>query len=135
MSRRTDYTDEEWNAIRRAPAEVVIAVEQSSPSGWYGRRSERKAATKGFAGVIEQFGSLELIADIVAERDAEAPLIDSLREGGESLIEAAIDDAAAAPGQSSGTARARNRRPSRVRSCGWPRRSRARLASAASNRT
>ena len=49
MSTREDYTTEEWEAIRRAPAESVIAIEQASASGPWARRQERKAAERGFA--------------------------------------------------------------------------------------
>ena len=93
MSTRNDYTVEEWEAIRRAPAEAVIAIEQASPSGPWGRRKERKAAERGFAGAIAEFSGLELVDDIVAARDEEGVLLDALRSGGESFTGRAVETA------------------------------------------
>lgn len=93
MSTRNDYTVEEWELIRRAPAEAVIAVEQASPSGLWGRRKERKAAERGFAGAIAEFSGIELVGDIVAARDEEGILLEALRSGGEAFTERAVETA------------------------------------------
>jgi len=71
MSTRADYSVEEWEAIRRTPPEAVVAVEQASPSGFLGRRRERKATEQGFREAIEQFAGLELVAAIVAASEEE----------------------------------------------------------------
>lgn len=96
MSTRDDYTVEEWEAIRRAPAECAIAVEQASPSGFWGRRKEEKAAEQGLRAAIEQFGSLELGQAIAATREHEGVLLTALRAGGERFVETAPGTAAAA---------------------------------------
>ena len=96
MSKRADYTAEEWEAIRRAPAESVVAIEQASPSGFWGRHKEKKEARRTFKDVIAQHGSLELIAEIVAARDAEGALIDEIDAGGDSLVGQAIETASKA---------------------------------------
>ena len=96
MSTRVDYSSDEWEAIRRTPAEAVLAVEQASPSGFFGRRRERAAAQRGFADAIAHFSGLDLVDAIVAARDEEGPLIDSLRSGGESYLETAIETAGTA---------------------------------------
>jgi hypothetical protein len=93
MSTRSDYTADEWEAIRRTPAEAVIAVEQASPSGFFGRRRERKAEEKGFAQAIAQYAGLGLIDAIVAAKDEEGRLVDSLRAGGEPMVDRAVDTA------------------------------------------
>jgi hypothetical protein len=93
MSTRTDYTVDEWEMIRRAPAEALIAIEQASPSSFLGRRRERKAEERGFGEVVKQFAGLGLIDAIVAARNEEGPLIEALRAGGESMIETAVDSA------------------------------------------
>ena len=93
MSTRNDYTVEEWELIRRAPAESVIAVEQASPSGLLGRRRERKAAVRSFTETIERTTGLELIDAIVAAREEEGPLLDALRASGESFVESALETA------------------------------------------
>jgi hypothetical protein len=93
MSTRNDYTVEEWELIRRAPAESVIAVEQASPSGFWARRHERKAAVRSFTETIERTTGLELIDAIVAAREEEGPLLDALRASGESFVEKALETA------------------------------------------
>ncbi len=96
MSTRTDYSVEEWEAIRRTPAEAVLAVEQASASGFLGRRRERKAIEKGFREVIAQFTGVELIDAIVAASEDEGHLVDALRAGDEPMIDAAVASARAA---------------------------------------
>jgi hypothetical protein len=93
MSTRSDYTVEEWEAIRRAPAEAVIAVGQASPSSFLGRRRERKAAERGLSEAIARYSGLELVDAIVAARDEEGRLIDALRSGGESFLATALETA------------------------------------------
>jgi hypothetical protein len=93
MSTRNDYTVAEWELVRRAPAESVIAIEQASPSGFWGKRQERKAALRSFDETIAQHAGLELCDAIVAARDEEGPLVDALRAGGESFVERAVETA------------------------------------------
>ena len=93
MSTRSDYTIEDWEAIRRAPAEAVIAVEQASPSGFWARRRERKAAVRSFTDSIARATGLELVDAIVAARDEEGQLLDALRASGESFVERAVETA------------------------------------------
>lgn len=96
MSTRADYSDEEWEAIRRTPAEAAIAMEQASPSGFFGRRRERKAVERGFADVISAYAGMGLVDAIVAAAEEEGRLIDSLRAADRPVIDAAIASAAAA---------------------------------------
>jgi hypothetical protein len=96
MSRRDDYTVDEWEAIRRAPAEAVVAIEQASASGFLGRRREHKAAERGLSAAVAAFSGLELIDEIVAARDEEGPLIDAIRSGNASMIDTAVETAAKA---------------------------------------
>jgi hypothetical protein len=93
MSTRSDYTADEWEMIRRAPAEAVLAIEQASPSTFLGRRRERKAAQRGFGAAIDQFSGLGLVDAIVAARDEEGQLLDALRAGGAPMIDSAVDTA------------------------------------------
>jgi hypothetical protein len=93
MSTRDDYAVEEWEAIRRAPAEAVIAIEQASPSGLWGRRKERKAAERGFRAAIAELSDTELVAAIVAAKDEEGALLDALRASGESFTDRAVETA------------------------------------------
>ena len=93
MSTREDYTVEEWDAIRRTPAESVIAIEQASPSGLWGRRKERKAAERGFATAIANVSGLGLVDALVAARNEEGALLDALRAGGESFTASAPETA------------------------------------------
>jgi hypothetical protein len=96
MSTRSDYTEEEWAAVRRTPAEAAIAMEQASPSGFFGRRRERKAEERGFAAVISTYAGMGLVDAIVAAAGDEGRLIDSLRATDRPLIDEAIESAAAA---------------------------------------
>ncbi len=93
MSTRNDYTVEEWELIRRAPAESVIAVEQASPSGFWASRRERKAAVRSFTDSIARTTGLELVDAIVAAREEEGPLLETLRASGESFVEVAVQTA------------------------------------------
>jgi hypothetical protein len=96
MSGRDDYTVDEWEMIRRAPAEAIVAIEQASASGFFGRRREHKAAERGISEAIAGSSGLELIDAIVAARDEEGRLIDAVRGGGRSMIDTAVDTAAKA---------------------------------------
>lgn len=96
MSTRDDYTVEEWEAIRRAPSEAVLAIEQASPSGPLGRRRERSAADRGFLQALDDFVDLELAGVLAATRREEGALLAALRSGGERFVERAPLTAAAA---------------------------------------
>jgi hypothetical protein len=96
MSTRSDYTDEEWEAVRGTPAEAAIAMEQASPSGFLGRRRERKAEERSFAAAISAHAGLGLADAIVAAAQEEGRLIDSLRAADRPLIDEAIASAAGA---------------------------------------
>ena len=96
MSTRSDYTDDEWAAIRQTPATAAIAMERASPSGFLGRRRERKAQERGFAAVIEAYAGFGLVDAIVAAAAEEGRLLDRLRETDRPLVDEAIANAAAA---------------------------------------
>lgn len=96
MSTRSDYTNEEWDAIRRAPAEAVLAVEQSSSVGFLGRRKEHKAEERSFKDVVAQFGGIALIDALLAAREEEGRPIDALREGGVGALDTAVETAGTA---------------------------------------
>jgi hypothetical protein len=70
MSTRDDYTVDEWEMIRRAPAEAIVAIEQASASGFFGRRREHKAAERGFSEAIAESSGLELIETVANARRA-----------------------------------------------------------------
>jgi hypothetical protein len=96
MSTRSDYTDEEWQAVRRTPAEAAIAMEQASPSGFLGRRRERKAQERSFAAAISTYAGLGLVDAIIAAAEEEGPLVEALRSAAAPVIEDAIAHAGAA---------------------------------------
>ena len=73
--------------------DAVIAIEQASPSGFWGRRKERKAAERGFRAAIAELSGSELVAAIVAAREEEGTLIDALRAGGETFTDRAVETA------------------------------------------
>ncbi len=96
MSTRADYTVEEWEAIRRTPAEAVVALEQATKTSFLGRRRERKATEKSFKEAIAQFSGLELIDAIVAAKEEEGVLVDALRASDEPLIDKVVETATTA---------------------------------------
>lgn len=96
MSTRSDYTDEEWAAIRQTPAMAAIAMERASPSGFLGRRRERKAQERGFAAVISAYAGIGLVDAIVAAAAEEGRLLDTLRETDRPLVDEAVASAAVA---------------------------------------
>jgi hypothetical protein len=96
MSTRSDYTDEEWEAVRRTPAEAAIAMEQASPSGFLGRRRERKAQERSFASAISTYAGTGLVDAIIEAAEEEGPLVDALRSAGTPVIDDAITHAAVA---------------------------------------
>lgn len=49
MTRRQDFTPEQWQAIRNAPQLVAMAVAAASRSGFFGTLSEGMAAASAFA--------------------------------------------------------------------------------------
>jgi hypothetical protein len=96
MSTRSDYTDEEWAAVRRTPAEAAVAMEQASPSGFLGRRRERKAQERSFASAISTYAGLGLVDAIVEAAEEEGSLVAALRSAGTPVIEDAITHAGVA---------------------------------------
>jgi len=96
MSTRSDYTDEEWSAVRRTPAEAAVAMGQASPSGFLGRRRERKAQERSFASSISTYAGLGLVDAIVEAAEEEGPLVAALRSAGTPVIEDAITHAGVA---------------------------------------
>lgn len=96
MSTRADYTDQEWTAIRETPAMAAIAMERASPSGFFGRRRERKAQDRGFAAVMTAYAGIELVDAVVAAAEAEGRLLDKLRDDDRPFIDEAIANAAIA---------------------------------------
>lgn len=96
MSTRSDYTDEEWAAIRQTPATAAIAMERASPSGFLGRRRERKAQERGFAAVMSAYAGIGLVDAVVAAAEEEGRLLDTLRDTDRPLVDEAIANAAAA---------------------------------------
>jgi hypothetical protein len=95
MSTRSDYTDEEWAAIRQTPAMAAIAMEQASPSGFLGRRRERKAQERGLAAAISAYAGIGLVDALVAAAEEEGRVLDALRAADRSLVDEAIASAAA----------------------------------------
>jgi len=93
---RTEYTAEEWDAIRRTPATAAVAMERASPSGFLGRRRERKAQERGFAAVIKAYAGIGLVDAIVAAAQDEGRLLDALRDVDRPLVDEALAGAAAA---------------------------------------
>jgi len=96
MSTRADYTAEEWAAIRQTPATAAVAMERASPSGFLGRRRERKAQERGFAAVISAYAGIGLVDAIVAAAAEEGRLLDALRDDDRPLVDEALASAAAA---------------------------------------
>jgi hypothetical protein len=96
MSTRSDYTDDEWEAVRRTPAEAAIAMEQASPSGFLGRRRERKAQERSFASAISTYAGTGLVDAIIEAAEEEGPLVDALRSAGTPVIDDAITHAGVA---------------------------------------
>jgi hypothetical protein len=96
MSTRSDYTDEEWAAVRRTPAEAAVAMERASPSGFLGRRRERKAQERSFASAISTYAGLGLVDSIVEAAEEEGSLVAALRSAGTPVTEDAITHAGVA---------------------------------------
>jgi hypothetical protein len=96
MSTRSDYTDDEWTAIRRTPAEAAIAMERASPSGFLGRRRERKAQERSFASAVSRYAGLGLVDAIVEAAEEEGRLDAELRAADRPVIDDAITHAAIA---------------------------------------
>ncbi len=96
MSTRADYTDQEWAAIRGTPAMAALAMERASPSGFLGRRRERKAQERGFAAIMSVYAGIGLVDAIVEAADAEGRLLDELRKEERPFVDDAIASAAIA---------------------------------------
>lgn len=96
MSTRADYTDEEWAAIRETPAMAAIAMERASPSGFLGRRRERKAQERSFAAIMSSYAGIALMDAIVAAAEEEGRLIDKLRDVDRPFVDEALAGAAVA---------------------------------------
>ena len=96
MSTRADYTVDEWTAIRETPAMAAIAMERASPSGFFGRRRERKAQERGFAAIMSAYAGVGLVDSIVAAAEEEGRLLDKLRDDDRPYIDEALASAAIA---------------------------------------
>jgi hypothetical protein len=96
VSTRADYTPEEWTAIRETPAKAVVAMERASPSGFLGRRRERKAQERGFAAAISAYAGMGLVEALKAAAEEEGKLVDKLRAADRPVADEAITAAGAA---------------------------------------
>ena len=85
MTNRNDFTEDEWEVLREAPATAAMAVSTAQRGGTF---REAFSLAKGYAEAREQHGSSELLDEIVsAKPDAE-------REGArspEELKQVAVD--------------------------------------------
>jgi hypothetical protein len=71
-------------------------MERASPSGFLGRRRERKAQERGFSAVMSAYAGVDLIDAIVEAAEAGGRLLDELRKDDRSFADDAIANAAIA---------------------------------------
>jgi hypothetical protein len=72
MTGKTDFTDEEWTRLKRAPFIAGMAISLSDPGGPIELVKETAATLKTVAGAAEQGGRGELVAAVAAEVAAES---------------------------------------------------------------
>jgi hypothetical protein len=69
MTKRTDFTEDEWELLREAPATAGMAVSTAQRGGTF---REAMALAKAYVEAREQHGASELLDEIVSARpDAE----------------------------------------------------------------
>jgi hypothetical protein len=73
MATRADFSDEEWLALRVTPRAVLAALQLAAPSGWLGRRRERKAEEAALEEAWRDFGDLPLGLALFDARDEPLP--------------------------------------------------------------
>jgi hypothetical protein len=67
MTSRTDFTDEEWAALRRGLVAGEEAVRAAAPSGWFGRFKESRALKREWKHLEERFAGSDLARELIAE--------------------------------------------------------------------
>jgi hypothetical protein len=72
MTGKTDFTDEEWTRLKRAPFVAGMAISLSDPGGPIELAKETAAALRTVTGAAEQGGRGELVAAVATEVAAEA---------------------------------------------------------------
>jgi hypothetical protein len=73
MTSRTDFTDEEWAALRRGLVAGEEAVRAAGPSGWFGRFKESRALKREWKRLEERSEGSDLVRDLIAE-EGRAPI-------------------------------------------------------------
>ncbi len=93
MTGRTDFSDDEWAALRRGLVAGEEAVRAAAPSGWFGRFKESRALKREWKLLEERYGGSDLARELIGE-EGKAPIASvRIEEGG---TDAFIADALAA---------------------------------------
>ncbi len=93
MASRTDFTDEEWSALRRGLVAGEEAVRAAGPTGWFGRFKESRALKREWTSLVERYGQTDMAKALIAE-EGSAPIASIRIEEGKA--DAFIRDAIAA---------------------------------------
>ena len=82
MTSRTDFTDEEWAALRRGLVAGEEAVRAAAPSGWFGRFKESRALKREWKHLQERYGHSDLAKELISD-EGEAPIASVRLEEGQ----------------------------------------------------
>jgi len=82
MTSRTDFTDEEWAALRRGLVAGEEAVRAAAPSGWFGRFKESRALKREWKLLEERYAQSDLAKQLIGE-EGRAPVASVRLEEGQ----------------------------------------------------
>jgi hypothetical protein len=81
MTGRTDFTDDEWAALRRGLIAGEEAVRAAAPTGWFGRFKESRALKREWKTLAEHHGASPLAQTLLLEEDVDPTASVRVEEG------------------------------------------------------
>ncbi len=93
MTGRTDFTDDEWAALRRGLIAGEEAVRAAAPTGWFGRFKESRALKREWKTLAERYGEAPLAQALILEEGLDPTASVKVQEG---TTDAFIDERVAA---------------------------------------
>ncbi len=81
MTGRTDFTDDEWAALRLGLIAGEEAVRAAAPTGWFGRFKESRALKREWKTLAERYGDSPLAQALILEEDVDPTATVRVEEG------------------------------------------------------
>jgi hypothetical protein len=81
MAGMTDFTDDEWSALRRGLIAGEEAVRAAAPTGWFGRFKESRALKREWKTLADRYGESPLAQKLILEEGLDPSASVKVEEG------------------------------------------------------